>query len=49
LSLTFTSTLVLYLLARLEPTKMELLIGLYFKGQLLALLVNIRLWRKRLN
>ncbi len=41
----FHPSLVCWL--RLELTKMELLIGLYIKGMLLALLVNIRVQRKR--
>jgi hypothetical protein len=41
----FHPSLVCWL--RLESTKMELLIGLYIKGMLLALLVNIRVQRKR--
>jgi hypothetical protein len=49
LFLSVTFALVLYLLARLEPTNVELLIGLYFKDRLLARLVNIRLQRKRVK
>jgi hypothetical protein len=40
---------ILVCLLRLEPTKMKLLLGLYFKGRLLAFLANIRLLRKRVN
>jgi hypothetical protein len=37
-----TFNLVLYLLVRLEPTKVEPLLGLHSDGRLLALATNIR-------
>ncbi len=52
LSQLFTFTLVFYLQARLEPTRMELLTGLQAHSKLLALPKNIRLewkWMKVAN
>jgi hypothetical protein len=43
LPLPFTSTLVKYLLARLESTRVELLMGLNYNVRLLGLHANIRL------
>jgi hypothetical protein len=44
--LPFTSTLVLYLQARSEPTRVELLTGLYSNDRLLVLPESTRLGRK---
>jgi hypothetical protein len=49
LQLPFTSTLVKYLWARLEPTRVEPLIGLHSNGRLLALPRNITLGYKKMK
>jgi hypothetical protein len=43
LTLPFTSTLVQYLQARLEPTRVDHVMGLKWDGRLLAVFANIRL------
>ncbi len=50
LPLPFLSALVKYFLARLEPTIVELLMGLHSNGRLLPLPANIRLgWKSMAN